>query len=377
MTVTAPPGAVLPPPSAARPRPALRHPKVAGAVAGVIGVLITAFGAGIAVRFLTKTGLTWTSALGIFTLALGLTLIGYAWVVFWRATRRWQRLWFIPGVVAVLLVVWPVTEGTMLSYAPRTALGPVTPAAHGLAYTNMSFPSSDGVRLSAWYVASRNRAAVLAVPGAGSTRTGVLEQAAVLARHGYGVLMIDPRGQGRSGGRAMDAGWYGDRDVSGAVAFLQLQPDVDPNRIAILGLSMGGEEAIGAAAANPAIRAVVAEGATHRTAADKAGWLPGGVAGAIQRGIDQLTYGTAALLSGAPRPGTLHAAIASAHQTPFLLIAGSKAVDEPEAVTYLRTAAPQRVQTWTVPGASHTQGLATARTAWTARVTGFLDQALR
>jgi len=89
MTVTAPPGAVLPPPSAARPRPALRHPKVAGAVAGVIGVLITAFGAGIAVRFLTKTGLTWTSALGIFTLALGLTLIGYAWVVFWRATRRW------------------------------------------------------------------------------------------------------------------------------------------------------------------------------------------------------------------------------------------------------------------------------------------------
>ena len=92
----------------------------------------------------------------------------------------------------------------------------------------------------------------------------------------------------------MDAGWYGDRDLIAAVAFLQHQRDVDPRRIGALGLSMGGEEAIGAATADPAIRAVVAEGATHRTAADKAGYLPGGLAGAIQRGLDRLTYGTAA-----------------------------------------------------------------------------------
>ena len=139
---------------------------------------------------------------------------------------------------------------------------------------------------------------------------------------------------------------------------------------------MGGEEAIGAAAADPAIRAVVAEGATHRTAADKAGYLPGGVTGAIQRVLDQLTYGTAALLSPAPQPGTLHTAIARAHATRFLLIAAGKGVDEPQAVAYLRTAAPDRVQTWTVPGASHVHGLATAPAQWTTRVIGFLDQAL-
>jgi fermentation-respiration switch protein FrsA (DUF1100 family) len=144
----------------------------------------------------------------------------------------------------------------------------------------------------------------------------------------------------------------------------------------VLGLSMGGEEAIGAAAANPAIAAVVAEGATHRTAADKSGYLPGGITGAIQRGLDLLTYGTAALLSPASQPATLHSAIARAQSTSFLLIAAGKGIDEPEAVAYLRAAAPGRVQTWTVPGAPHVHGLATSPAGWTAVVTTFLDRAL-
>jgi fermentation-respiration switch protein FrsA (DUF1100 family) len=215
---------------------------------------------------------------------------------------------------------------------------------------------------------------VVTLPGSGSSRSATLGQAAVLARHGYGVLMVDPRGQGRSGGHAMDAGWYGDRDVSAAVGFLQRQPGVDAGRIGVLGLSMGGEEAIGAAAADRAIRAVVAEGATHRTAADKAGFLPGGVAGFLQRGLDRLTYGTAALLSPAPQPGTLHKAIAEARQARFLLIAAGKGADEPEAAAYLQSAAPARVRTWTVAGAANVHGLSTAPAQWTARVTAFFDE---
>ena len=351
--------------------------RLAAAAAAFVGVCITAFGAGISCRYLVKTGLDWTGLLGLVSLIAGLALIVFAWGVFWRAGRGWRRLWFIPVVLVALLVMWPVMEGTMLAYAPRNSLGSATPADRGLSYSSVTFRTSDGVRLSAWYIPSTNHAAVVTVPGSGSTRTATLGQATVLARHGYGVLMIDPRGQGRSGGHAMDAGWYGDRDLTAAVAFLQQQAGVDRTRIGVLGLSMGGEEAIGAAAADPAIRAVVAEGATHRTAADKAGYLPGGVTGAIQRAMDQLTYGTAALLSSAPQPRTLHSAIARAASTEFLLIAGGKAADEPEAISHLRGAAPDRVQVWTVPGATHTHGLATAPAEWTARVTSFLDQAFR
>lgn len=375
MSTTTPPPVHKPLPVGWGPR-RLQHAKQSAAVAAVVGGFATAVGAGIGIRHLMKTGLTATTALGLTLLVCGLALLTFAGVVAWRTLHRWQRLWLLPITLVALLVIWPVAEGTMLGLAPRTDLGSLTPAAQGLTYSDVGFGTSDGVRLSAWYVPSTNHAALVAVPGAGSTRTGTLDQAAVLAGHGYGVLMVDPRGQGRSGGHAMDAGWYGDRDISAAVTFLQHQPGVDPNRIGVLGLSMGGEEAIGAAAANPAIRAVVAEGATHRTPADKAGYLPGGITGAIQRGIDQLTYGVAALVSSAPKPRTLHSAITRAPHTPFLLIAGGKAIDEPEAVAHLRTAAPARIQTWTVSGAPHTGALATAPTEWTARVTAFLDRAL-
>ncbi len=373
---SAPPPVVTRPPRAGRRPRRLRHPLPSAAIAAAAGILATAVGAGIGVRHVTATGLTATGVLGLALLAFGLTLLSFAGVVAWRALHRWKRLGLLPIALVSLLVVWPVAEGTMLGLAPRNGLGPATPAARGLTYSDVTFATSDGVRLSAWYLPSTNHAAVVAVPGAGSTRTGTLDQAAVLAGHGYGVLMVDPRGQGRSGGRAMDAGWYGDRDLSAAVTFLRRQAGVDPDRIGVLGLSMGGEEAIGAAAADPAIRAVVAEGATHRTAADKAGYLPGGITGTIQRGMDRLTYGVAALFSSAPEPRTLRSAVTRAPRTPLLLIAGSEAVDEPEAVAVLRAAAPDRVQTWTVPGAAHTGALATSPAEWTTRVTAFLDRAL-
>ena len=165
--------------------------------------------------------------------------------------------------------------------------------------------------------------------GAGSTRSSVLDHAVVLARHGYGVLLFDARGHGRSGGRAMDFGWYGNDDVSAAVSFLLAQPGVDDERIAAVGLSMGGEEAIGAAAADSRIRAVVAEGATNRVASDKA-WLSDrfGWRGAIQEGIEWLTYRTADLLTAADPPTSLRDAVDVMAPRPVLLIAGEERQDE-------------------------------------------------
>jgi uncharacterized protein len=190
------------------------------------------------------------------------------------------------------------------------------------------------------------------------------------------VLMIDPRGQGRSGGSAMDLGWYGDRDIAAAVTFLTRQPGVDPARIGVLGLSMGAEEAIGAAGTDSRIRAVVGEGATGRTAADKAGWLPGGPAGTLQRGLDWLTFTATDLLTPAPEPAPLHEAVARAHTTTFLLITAGRVADETRAAEYLRRAAPGRVDVWRVPNATHTHGLAVDRAGWTTHVTQFFDRAL-
>ncbi|GAB2465055.1 alpha/beta hydrolase [Jatrophihabitans fulvus] len=364
------------PAAASAPRAfARRHPVWVSVPVVLLGTVVTALGAGVAVRHLAKDGLR-AGVVGVLVLAAGVAVLAFAWHTLWRALRRWRRLWLVPGSLVVLLLAFSMAQGVALSWAPRTAPGSQTPRDRGLASEDVAFRTRDGVRLSAWYLPAANHRAVVTVPGSGSDRTATLGQAAVLNHHGYGVLMVDPRGQGRSGGQAMDAGWSGDEDLSAAVGFLQQRAGIDPSRIGVLGLSMGGEEAIGVAAAEHAVRAVVAEGATHRTAADKAGYLPTGVAGTIQRGLDWLTYRTAALLSPARQPGTLHDAIARTCCARFLLIAAGDGVDESEAAAYLASAAPARVTTWTVRGATHTHGLTTAPHRWTERVIGFLDRAL-
>ena len=222
----------------------------------------------------------------------------------------------------------------------------------------MAFRTGGGVRLSAWYIPARNGAAVVLLPGAGSTRTSLLGQAAVLARHGYGALLLDTRGHGRSGGHAMDFGWWGNRDITTTVLFLARQPGIGAGKIAVLGESMGGEQALVAVGSDPRIRAVVAEGATGQQLADH-GWLLHGIDGTLTRGMEWVQYTAAGLISGAPRPMSIFDAIRAAGGRPMLIIAGGAAAHEPDAARWFRAASPATVQVWVVPHAGHTQGPAT------------------
>jgi dienelactone hydrolase len=288
--------------------------------------------------------------------------------------RRQAAALVVPVVVLVLLAGWTLVPAVMATNVPPIALGDDTPAAHGLDAVDVTYRSADGVLLAAWYVPSRDGAAVVLRHGAGSTRTAVLAHAAVLASHGYGVLLTDARGHGDSGGRAMELGWHGDADIAAAVTYLAGRGDVDPRRIAVVGLSMGGEEAIGAAAADARIAAVVAEGATGRTEDDNA-WLPDeyGLAGWLQRGLDQVRFAATDLLTPASPPRSLVDAVRDASPRPVLVIAAGDVADEQHVAARLRRAAPVSVSTWTVAGSGHTAGLGVAPAAWERHVIDFLD----
>ena len=95
-----------------------------------------------------------------------------------------------------------------------------TPADVGLAFRDVRIPAPGGVDLAAWWVPPSNGAAVVMLPGSGSTRDDLLDHAAVLAGAGYGALLVDPRGHGDSGGRLMDFGWGAERDAHAAASWV-------------------------------------------------------------------------------------------------------------------------------------------------------------
>jgi dienelactone hydrolase len=124
----------------------------------------------------------------------------------------------------------------------------------------VTFRASDGVRISGWYRPTRNGATILVVHGGGSDRRGSVAHASMLARHGYGVLLWDARGRGRSDGTQNAWGWGWPRDVEGALAFLHRRPEVDGARIGALGLSTGADVLVQVAGSGDELHAVVADG---------------------------------------------------------------------------------------------------------------------
>jgi len=104
-------------------------------------------------------------------------------------------------------------------------------------------------------------ATVILLHGSRNNRVEMLPQAAMLHRHGYGLLLFDFRAHGESGGETSTLGYVEVADLRGAVDYVLVRPEVDPERIAVVGHSMGGAVAIRGAARIPELRAVVAEGA--------------------------------------------------------------------------------------------------------------------
>ena len=189
-------------------------------VAGLFALVIGAASAGYQTMTVGPSGDDYT---GLLVLPAGLILIGVGIATLWRSRKLDDRRVWRYTRRAVITVVAPV-----LAYATIAPLGfgyvithvmrQTVPAANlGAAHENVSFRTSDGLELQGWYVPSKNGAAVIAFPG----RSGSQAHTRMLVRHGYGVLLFDRRGEGKSEGDSNLLGWGGDKDILAAVEFLK------------------------------------------------------------------------------------------------------------------------------------------------------------
>ena len=342
----------------------------------LVAIVVLTVGGVIGIAYLTHAGLALVPLVALATAAAGGVLLAIALRHLVTARRGVHKV--VPGLALFALaqlVALPLVTAVHATNVPPSALGDRTPASHGFTYDDVVLRTTDGVALAAWYVSSQNGAAVVILHGAGSTRTSVLEHAAVLAQAGFGTLLLDARGHGESGGDAMDLGWHAERDVRAAVDWLADRADVDAGRIAAVGLSMGAEEALTAAASDPRIRAVVAEGATGRVA-DDARWADGSLTDPLRRAVDLTTDLFTDLLTNASPPQPLRHAVVAMTPRRALLIAGRPRGELAAAARY-QAAAPEVVSIWHLPDTPHTDALAEHREEWTSTVVDFLRDELR
>ena len=357
------------------------YPRLRPGLRASLAVLLGVFGvvAGVeSLYYLNAGSLSGDDYTGLVAIPAGLLLVSVGASTLWR-TRRTDKSLF-RRVVRRFLVAVAVIVGTYLFVAPFLTTYALTHAARafvptdqvGAAHEDVSFTTSDGLRLRGWYVPSKNGAAVIAFPG----RKGTQKPARMLARHGYGVLLFDRRGEGESEGDPNAWGWAGHRDVEAAVRFLQGRMDVEGDRIGGIGLSVGGEMMLESAAKSPGgLKAVVSEGAGERsvremldtTLRDK--WLAIPSYAALTAGI--------ALFSNHLPPQSLKDLVGRIAPTPVFFIYGEHGQDGERNLNptyYAEAGVPKTL--WKVPGSGHVGGIDAQPREYERRVVGFFDRAL-
>ena len=234
----------------------------------------------------------------------------------------------------------------------------------------------DGALLRGWKVRPRdpNGLWVLVFHGVADNRVGVIGQAEMLLGAGYGVVMMDARAHGESGGAMATYGWLEREDTRAVVDALVVSEQ--PAHIFALGESMGAGIALQSAGVDPRIEAVVAEApfASLREASyDYAGLQEYPLLGKtlFAPGAWLMLY-RGGRLAGFPAAGVSVEKAAAQRAFPVLLICDTADTTLPcRHARRIYAAASGPKSLWVVPGAFHTGAIAFFPAEFQRRVLSF------
>ena len=127
------------------------------------------------------------------------------------------------------LIYYPSVPGRTLE---------ATPAVIGMDYEELTFSTTDGEQLHAWFIPHpQARATLLFAHGNAGNISHRLDSIQVFHDLGLNVLIFDYRGYGRSTGKPGENGTY--RDADAAWAYLTETRGIDSGRIILFGRSLG------------------------------------------------------------------------------------------------------------------------------------------
>lgn len=114
-----------------------------------------------------------------------------------------------------------------------------SPAVKLFSHRDVVFQASDGMVLHGWYFRVENAAgSILVLHGNAQNLSTHVNSVLWLVKEGYNLFIIDYRGYGWSGGEPTLKGVHADADA--ALEKLFSMPETDPDRVVVLGQSLGG-----------------------------------------------------------------------------------------------------------------------------------------
>ncbi|MBN1537614.1 MAG: alpha/beta fold hydrolase [Anaerolineales bacterium] len=293
-----------------------------------------------------------------------------------RLFRLRPLLLVLVDFLLVLFLVIPLYGGWHNAHPQRVAVT-ITPQDIDMAYEEVQLTTSDGIRLAGWYIPSQNGAAIIALHGFSGNRTHVLPHTTILQQAGYGVLLYDIRAMGESSGEVYHYGWKGELDVAPAIEFLLARPDVDAERIGILGLSSGGMTALNAAAKLSELRAIVVDGVEANRMEDLLNPMPPSYRqfwfmAPIPWMIDRATM----LFNGVVRTSSMDELLAQISPRPVLFIASGAESEIFQGQKFV-AAHPENVSLWEIPEAKHVEGVFVREEEYAAHMLEFFEDNLK
>ena len=276
-----------------------------------------------------------------------------------------------------LVIAWIISQGIL--HPPRKEED------HGLddfdlPAEDVAFPSRDGTPLAGWFIPSPDGGpspGIVLSHGWSRSRAELLPHANFLHRAGFAVLAFDYRHRGESGGDAITMALREPDDLRGALDALSARPEVDAERVGVLGMSMGSVIAILVAAGDERVRALLAEcpyssqdaimtrSLRHYyhlpsfPVAPLAKWI-------IERRLGEpldVTEAVDAVREISPRPL-------------FFIAAENDAVIGSEETERVFEAAGEPKRFWLIPGAEHACGWQAAPEEYERRVVAFFQETL-
>jgi fermentation-respiration switch protein FrsA (DUF1100 family) len=185
-----------------------------------------------------------------------------------KRPRRWRRILkrilISLGIIILVLVFgvfpyWVASLATGAKTRQADRLLTETPATFGAEFKDVEFQTADGVKISGWLLASRDRrATIIYSHGLFRSRRELLRRAVDLWKLGYGALLYDSRNHGSSGPARVSLGYHERLDAQAAVRFLR-EVERSEDRIVLFGISMGAATALLAAAETEQVAAVVSD----------------------------------------------------------------------------------------------------------------------